>query len=229
MYCGQSSLRHAFYYHVGAETVDGDIASLGQSLEDGESAAGGVNQARSFHLADDGDMEIEQVDGHHGVGDVTAFEEHGFKLASQLCTSLPCYLDAPQYGECDVAALRYEVAVDFSATESVGLFVEGLHRFGRLAVDEDVEQVVGVDGGVVVVGDSHGGVVRRILHIKVAMLGAASREQQHEDGKRQQAGMFCYHVFHFVQFFFCQGRLMVGSSTDLKAEKKALAEGFSLP
>ena len=33
---------------------------------------------------------------------------------------------------------------------------------------------------------------------------------------------------HFSPFF-CHGIVMVGSSTDLKAEKKALVEVFSLP
>ena len=206
-----------------AQAVHGDVAAYGQRLEYGETGFGHVDLLRFGHFTDHGDAEVHEADGDLRVFHIASGHEAPFDVGGQLVEGHASGVDAAEDGEDDVAFVGHMISADFGLGDHcrlVGLLIEGDDGLRCLAVDVDIELVVGQDGAGVVGGDGHLLVARGVADI--AVFAGAARDQQQE--RQDDGGDSC--VFH-VAYFLTHG--MVGSSTLLNAEKRLLDEGLSLP
>lgn len=164
-----------------AHAVEGDVSASRDGFEDGQAVTFGVEELRLFDFADDGDVEVEEVDCYDGVGDIVCVAECLLELHAEFLACFACNVDVAQYGEGDVSLFGDVIAVNLGSGRTLGLvgfFVEGDGGGRVLAGDVDVELVVGVDDGGEVVDDVLFLVAWCVLDVDELAVAPACGEQE---------------------------------------------------
>ena len=144
--------------HLVHTGVGGEVAGVGNGLEEGDAVAPDGVGAVAADSTEDGIFEVEEVDGDEGILDVVALDDAVLDELRHLGECAALDVDLSEHGEVDVAvnihAVTLVVAVgsggDFTGAADAngsGLGVEGECEFGLLAADSDAQPVVAVDNG----------------------------------------------------------------------------------
>ena len=152
----------AVHHHVASVSVDGEVAGLGQGIQDGEMVLGDCDDAGLFHFAHHLDAQVEILHGDDGVGDQLARDKAVFDVVCHFAPGHACHVYLPQNGKVDGSLFIHRVGYylgiartlsgcglgrGFGTQDVAGVCGCGegelLLQHGVAAVDHDVYLVLG--------------------------------------------------------------------------------------
>ena len=146
-------LAHNLY---GAVAVDGKVAGLGDSLENSDALTVDGVDTGGLHFADDRELEVADLHVDGGIRQVTAIAQSVGDVGSELGAGLAGGMNATDDGQYDVAvgihqiAVLHVLAIGLGATGAHLAHVEGGGKLGLLAAHGNSEQIVLLNGGLVI-------------------------------------------------------------------------------
>ena len=93
----------AQYEHLLALAEDGEVARLAECVEDGHVVTCDADAPGLVDLAHDGDAEVHELNGDHGVLDEFLILELPGEIGCNLLARHSRYFDLAKYGEVDIA------------------------------------------------------------------------------------------------------------------------------